>query len=95
MDSKDAQSGLEDFICILSHVPCSLRQPLTYDQGKELAKHQESKVAQTAKPLQIDVYFADLYSPWQRGSNENINRRSCNGLIRQFLPKGMNLSEVS
>jgi IS30 family transposase len=90
MDGTDARSALEGFTLILRHVPRSMRQTLTYDQGKAMAKHQE-----LAKRLQIDVYFADPRSPWQRGSNENINRRSRNGLIRQFLPKGMDLSQVS
>jgi IS30 family transposase len=85
MDGTDAQSALEGFTRILLHVPRCMRQTLTYDQCKKMAKHQE-----LAKRLQIDVYFADPHSSWQRGSNENIN-----GLIRQFLPKGMDLSQVS
>jgi len=68
MDGTDAQVALEGFTRILRHVPRCMRQTLTYDQGKEMAKHQE-----LSKRVQIDVYFADPHSPWQRGSNENIN----------------------
>jgi len=81
----DAQSVLEGFTRRLKAVPESLRQTLTYDQGREMALHQT-----LAKNLQIDVFFCDPHSPWQRGSNENAN-----GLIREFLPKGMDLSQVS
>jgi transposase, IS30 family len=58
---------------------------LTYDQGKEMARHEE-----LAKRLKIKVYFCDPRSPWQRPSNGNTN-----GLIRQYLPKGINLSIYS
>ena len=82
MDGTEAQSALEGFTRILRHVPRCMRQTLTFDHGKEMANHQE-----LAKRLQIDVYCADLHSPWQLGITENIS-----GLIRQFLPKGMDLS---
>ena len=59
------RSRPKGFTRILRHVPRCMRQTLTYDQGKGMAKHQE-----LAKRLQIDVYFADPHSPWQRGSNE-------------------------
>ena len=84
MDGTDAHVALEGFTRILRHLPRCMRQTLTYNQGREMAKHQE-----LSKRVQIDVYFADPHSPWQRGSNENIN-----GLIRQFLPIGMDLSQV-
>lgn len=85
MDGADAHSALQAFTRRLRHVPRCLRKTMTYDRGKEMTLHEE-----LAKTLKIQVYFADPYSPWQRGCNENTN-----GLIRQYLPKGIDLSEFS
>lgn len=85
MDSKSALDVRKGFTANMKHLPDFLRRSMTYDRGPEMAEHPIM-----SKELQIDVYFADPHSPWQRGSNENTN-----GLIRQFLPKGHNLSSYS
>lgn len=85
MDGCDAASALEGFTRQLKKLPTFLRESLTYDRGSEMARHED-----LARRLNIDVWFADPYAPWQRGSNENTN-----GLIRRYLPKGMDLSTVS
>ena len=82
MEGTDAGSAREGFTRKLRHVPAPLRKTLTYDRGKEMAEHER-----LAQCLAIQVFFADPYSPWQRGTNENTN-----GLLRQYLPKGTDLS---
>ena len=85
MEGTDAGCARQGFTKKLRHVPALLRKTLTYDRGKEMAEHER-----LAQRLAIRIFFADPYSPWQRGTNENTN-----GLLRQYLPKGTDLSEYT
>lgn len=85
MADATADAAYDGFVRSLNTLPPSLRQTLTYDQGKEMSRH-----ADLSLDLQIQVYFADPHSPWQRGSCENTN-----GLLRQYLPKGTDLATYS
>lgn len=85
LDDGSASSILDGFTRRLKTIPPSLRKTMTYDQGSEMASH-----ALLAKQLHIDIFFCDPHSPWQRGSNENAN-----GLVREYLPKGEDLSQYS
>ena len=80
-----ADAALAGFTGILNRVHGSMRKTMTYDQGKEMSRHKDLTAA-----TGVAVYFADPHSPWQRGSNENTN-----GLLRQYLPKGTDLSGLT
>ena len=83
--SKDTETVVNALIKHAQKLPQELYKSLTWDRGKEMADHRRFTLA-----TDIKVYFCDPQSPWQRGSNENTN-----GLLRQYLPKGINLSAYS
>jgi IS30 family transposase len=85
LNDATATSAVEGLSAALNRMPLAVRQSMTYDQGREMAKH-----AEITQNTGVAIYFSDPHSPWQRGSNENIN-----GLIRQFLVKGTDLSAYS
>jgi len=85
VDSKDSETVINALIKHAYKLPRELYKSLTWDRGKEMADHKRFTLA-----TDIKVYFCDPHNPWQRGSNENTN-----GLLRQYFPKGMDLSTVS
>ena len=82
--SKHTETVINALIRHAHKLPRELYKSQTWDQGKEMAAHQRFSLA-----TDIDVFFCDPQQPWQRGSNENIN-----GLLRKYLPKGMDLSNM-
>ena len=80
--NKDTESVVSALIKQSHRLPRELYKSLTWDRGKEMADHPRLTIA-----TDVDVYFCDPQSPWQRGSNENTNR-----LLRQYLPRGTDLS---
>jgi len=82
--SKDSETVINALIEQAHKLPRELYKSLTWDRGKEMADHKRFTL-----DTNIQVYFCDPKSPWQRGSNENTN-----GLLRQYFPKGMDLSNV-
>ena len=84
LKDKDAFSVRKSFAEKFKKIPKQFKKTLTYDRGTEMSQHKLF-----TKETKIQVYFADPYSPWQRGTNENTN-----GLIRQYFPKGIDFKEV-
>jgi len=82
VNGKDTDTVISALIKHAHKLPNELYKSLTWDRGKEMAGHKKFTLA-----TDIDVYFCDPHSPWQRGSNENTN-----GLLRQYFPKGTDLS---
>ena len=82
LKGKDTETVISSLIKHAKKLPTELYKSLTWDRGSEMADHQRFTLA-----TNVDVYFCDPQSPWQRGSNENTNR-----LLRQYFPKGTDLS---
>ena len=81
-DGHGAEAVQNAVVAKMAALPAVLRKTLTWDQGKEMANH-----AQIADATDLDIYFCDPHSPWQRGTNENTN-----GLLRQYFAKGTDLA---
>ena len=85
VESKDTVTVTKALAQKIRRLPAELRRSLTWDRGSEMAAHKDFTLA-----TDVQVYFCDPHSPWQRGSNENTN-----GLLRQYFPKGMDVSDVT
>jgi IS30 family transposase len=85
LKNKDSEQVARALSKHVLKLPATLRRSITWDRGSELAAHKDFTVA-----TDVQVYFCDPHSPWQRGSNENTN-----GLLRQYFPKGSDLSAFS
>ena len=85
VESKDTRAVTKALSTKVRELPAQLRRSLTWDRGAEMTAHKDFSIA-----TDMQVYFCDPHSPWQRGSNENTN-----GLLRQYFPKGEDLSGIS
>jgi len=85
LPQRDSETVVKAVARRIKKLPKSLKQSLTWDRGLEMSQHKAFTIA-----TDVQVYFCDPQSPWQRGSNENTN-----GLLRQYFPKGMDLSNVT
>ena len=85
LEGKDSQTVVNALIKSARKLPQELYKSLTWDRGTEMHGHKQCTMA-----TDIQVYFCDPQSPWQRGSNENTN-----GLLRQYIPKGIDISGYS
>ncbi len=85
VDGRKTEAVVSALVCQMSKLPKLLKQILTWDRGTELAAHKKFSLE-----TNMDLYFCDPSSPWQRGTNENTN-----GLLRQYFPKGSCLSDHS
>jgi len=78
-----AEAVRDAIVVAITRLPEELRRSLTWDQGAEMAQHAQLRI-----DADLQVFFCDPHSPWQRGTNENTN-----GLLRQYFPKGTDLSQ--
>lgn len=85
LKARDAASVRKAFEKEFKSIPAQMKRSLTYDNGTEMAQHKLF-----TKNTKVAVYFAHPYSPWERPTNENSN-----GLLRDYFPKGMDLSQVT
>ncbi|WP_157379866.1 IS30 family transposase, partial [Burkholderia ubonensis] len=85
VNGKDTESVVSALSKQVRKLPAQLRKSVTWDRGMELAQHKQFTIA-----TDVQVYFCDPQSPWQRGTNENTN-----GLLRQYFPKGTSLASYS
>ena len=85
LPNRETATVVKALIRRVQHLPAGLMQSLTWDRGLEMAQHKRFSIA-----TEVQVFFCDPRSPWQRGSNENTN-----GLLRQYFPKGMDLTHLT
>jgi len=85
LKAKDAVTVRKTFAQVVKRLPKEVMKTMTHDRGSEMSEHELF-----TKETEVQVYFADPHSPWQRGTNENTN-----GLVRDFFPKGTDFNQVS